>query len=60
MPKDYTILFCAEARNVNEAKGSFEVVNRADIVIGHDGLILKDRYGNATSVLAALQRRLRV
>lgn len=58
MPKDYTILFCAEARDVSEAKGSFEIVNRADIVVGHNGLILKDRYGNATSVLTDLHRRL--
>ena len=57
-PKDYTILFCTEARNIDEITGSVEIVNRADIVVGYSGMLLKDRYGNATSVLVDLYRRM--
>lgn len=54
----YNILFSTEATDsVSEVRGSTEAVNYADIVVGSGGRILKDRYGNAISVLADMQRR---
>lgn len=55
----YTIVFSTEAeKDIREVHGSVEAIARADIVIGSSGLVLKDRYGNATSVIADLYRRM--
>lgn len=58
--KTYTIHFISESPKSgrDETLGSYEEVNRADIVVSSAGTILKDRYGNATDVLADMHRRL--
>lgn len=55
MQPNVIILFAAPtASDAGRARGSSVEEGQADIVVLHDGTIIKDRYGNAAAVLDKL------